>query len=59
MGDTIYFEDANKRMNSTRIVSIQEDNKSLDSVSNGKIGIGLEHVVTRNAILYIKKIKNK
>lgn len=55
VGDIIYYEDASKRMKSTRIVSIQEDNESLESAINGRIGIGVDQAVTRNTVLYIKK----
>lgn len=54
VGDTIYFEDANRRMTSTKILSIQMNGKNLNLVKEGKVGIGLEQKVTHNAVLYIK-----
>lgn len=55
VGDTIYFEDVNKRFHSTKILCIQVDHKNFDSIYEGKVGVELEMKVTRNAVLYIKK----
>ena len=54
-GDSIYFEDVNKRFHSTKILCIQVEHKNFDSINEGKVGIELESKVVRNAVLYIKK----
>ena len=55
IGDIIYFEDVNKRFQSTKILCIQVAHKSFRSVNDGKVGIELETKAARNAVLYIKK----
>lgn len=55
VGDSIYFEDVNKRFHSTKILCIQVEHKNFDSINEGKVGIELESKVVRNAVLYIKK----
>ena len=54
VGDSIYFEDANKRFHSTKILCIQVDHKNFNSINEGKVGIELETKIARNAVLYIK-----
>lgn len=55
VGDSIYFEDINKRFHSTKILCIQVNHKNFDSINEGKVGIELDTKVARNAVLYIKK----
>ena len=55
VGDSIYFEDVNKRFHSTKILCIQVEHKNFDSINEGKVGIELESKVVRNSVLYIKK----
>lgn len=57
VGDSIYFEDVNKRFHSTKILCIQVEHKNFDSINEGKVGIELESKVVRNAVLYIKNKK--
>lgn len=52
-GGSFYYSE-NDRWKKVKIVSIQDGDKSFDSVSNGSYGFGLDHKVPNKRILYVK-----
>lgn len=52
VGDTLYFKDSLQRLVGLKVVSLQQEKQSFDTVTDGKTGIKVDKRVPRNREIY-------
>lgn len=57
LGDYLYYKDSLQRLVRLKVISIEQDNKSLDSVETGKTGIKVDAKVPKGAEIWLRHQK--